>query len=127
MITFSLQSGSNGNSIYVEAGGFGLLFDAGIGGKLAERLLREKDREIRACDAIFISHDHSDHVRHAGAWGRLFGIPLYITPTTLKCSWGIGRVVSLNGEGDHAEVMVEFEDAGRKRLLLAWAPLERVL
>jgi phosphoribosyl 1,2-cyclic phosphodiesterase len=92
VITFSLQSGSNGNSIYVEAGGFGLLFDAGIAGKTAERLLREKDREIRACDAIFISHDHADHVRHAGAWGRLFDIPLYITPTTLKCSWGIGRV-----------------------------------
>ena len=29
MITFSLQSGSNGNSIYVEAGGMRLLFDAG--------------------------------------------------------------------------------------------------
>ncbi len=42
-------------------------------------------------------------------------------------SWGIGRVVSLNGEGNHAEAMVEFEDAGRKRLLLAWAPLERVV
>jgi DNA helicase-2/ATP-dependent DNA helicase PcrA len=42
-------------------------------------------------------------------------------------SWGIGRVVSLAGEGNHAEAMVEFEEAGRKRLLLAWAPLERVL
>ena len=42
-------------------------------------------------------------------------------------SWGVGRVVSLAGEGDHAEAMVEFEDAGRKRLLLAWAPLERVV
>jgi phosphoribosyl 1,2-cyclic phosphodiesterase len=92
VITFSLQSGSDGNSIYVEAGGFGLLFDAGIAGKTAELLLREKDRAIRACDAIFISHDHADHVRHAGAWARLFGIPLYITPTTLVHSWGIGRV-----------------------------------
>jgi DNA helicase-2/ATP-dependent DNA helicase PcrA len=42
-------------------------------------------------------------------------------------SWGIGRVISLAGEGNHAEAMVEFEEAGRKRLLLAWAPLERVL
>ncbi|MBS1195891.1 MAG: helicase / ATP-dependent helicase PcrA, partial [Actinobacteria bacterium] len=42
-------------------------------------------------------------------------------------SWGVGRVVSLAGEGDHAEAMVEFEEAGRKRLLLAWAPLERVV
>jgi hypothetical protein len=32
MLTFSLQSGSNGNCIYVEAGGTRLLFDAGISG-----------------------------------------------------------------------------------------------
>jgi DNA helicase-2/ATP-dependent DNA helicase PcrA len=42
-------------------------------------------------------------------------------------SWGIGRVISMTGEGNHAEAMVEFEEAGRKRLLLAWAPLERVM
>jgi hypothetical protein len=35
-------------------------------------------------------------------------------------------VVSLAGEGDHAEALVEFDEHGRKRLLLAWAPLERL-
>ena len=33
MIAISLQSGSNGNCIYVEAGGVKLLFDAGISGR----------------------------------------------------------------------------------------------
>ena len=42
-------------------------------------------------------------------------------------SWGAGKVVSLTGEGDRAEAVVEFDQYGRKRLLLAWAPLERVL
>lgn len=32
MKAISLQSGSNGNSTYVEASGIRLLFDAGIGG-----------------------------------------------------------------------------------------------
>jgi DNA helicase-2/ATP-dependent DNA helicase PcrA len=41
-------------------------------------------------------------------------------------TWGPGRVVSLTGAGDRVEVMVEFDEHGRKRLLLAWAPLERV-
>ncbi len=41
-------------------------------------------------------------------------------------TWGPGRVVSLTGTGDRAEVVVEFDEHGRKRLLLAWAPLERV-
>ena len=42
-------------------------------------------------------------------------------------SWGEGRVASLTGEGDRAEVVVEFDGAGPKRLLLAWAPLERLV
>ena len=46
MITFSLQSGSNGNSIYVEAGDTRLLFDAGITGALAEKSLAEYGRDI---------------------------------------------------------------------------------
>jgi DNA helicase-2/ATP-dependent DNA helicase PcrA len=40
--------------------------------------------------------------------------------------WGEGIVVSLSGAGDRAEALVHFEGRGQKRLLLAWAPLERV-
>jgi DNA helicase-2/ATP-dependent DNA helicase PcrA len=40
--------------------------------------------------------------------------------------WGEGVVVSLSGSGDRAEASVDFEGQGTKRLLLAWAPLERV-
>ena len=40
--------------------------------------------------------------------------------------WGDGTIVELTGSGDRAEAIVEFDERGRKRLLLAWAPLERV-
>jgi len=66
MRTFSLQSGSNGNAIYVEADGVRLLFDAGISGALAERRMAVHGRDIRDVDALIISHDHIDHVRCAG-------------------------------------------------------------
>ncbi len=79
MLTFSLQSGSNGNSIYVEAGNVRLLFDAGISGRQAEMRLASKGRDIRDCDAVIISHDHSDHTRCAGIFQRKFGLPIYIT------------------------------------------------
>jgi DNA helicase-2/ATP-dependent DNA helicase PcrA len=40
-------------------------------------------------------------------------------------SWGLGTVVSVEGDGERAEARVRFDEAGEKRLLLAWAPLER--
>ncbi len=89
MITFSLQSGSNGNAIYVESNGARLLFDAGISGRLAEHRLAEHGRDIRDLDAVIISHDHGDHVRCAGIYQRKFGLPIYITRATLEAaaSW----------------------------------------
>ncbi len=84
MIAISLQSGSNGNCIYVEADGVKLLFDAGISGIQAERRLAVRGREIRQVDAVIISHDHIDHIRYAGVYQRKYGIPLYVTPKTLS-------------------------------------------
>ncbi len=40
--------------------------------------------------------------------------------------WGNGTVVETSGSGERAEAIVDFDEGGRKRLLLAWAPLERV-
>jgi phosphoribosyl 1,2-cyclic phosphodiesterase len=82
MLTFSLQSGSNGNSIYVEANGVRLLFDAGISGSMAERRMAVHGRDIRDVDALLISHDHRDHVGCAGIFQRKFGLPIYITRST---------------------------------------------
>jgi len=86
MIAISLQSGSNGNCIYVETGGVKLLFDAGITGvQAAERLLAH-GRDIRKVDAVIISHDHGDHIRHAGVFQRKYGLPIYVTPATLAAA-----------------------------------------
>jgi DNA helicase-2/ATP-dependent DNA helicase PcrA len=39
--------------------------------------------------------------------------------------WGLGTVREVVGSGDQAEAEVMFDTQGKKRLLLAWAPLER--
>ena len=82
MLTFSLQSGSNGNSIYVEANGVRLLFDAGISGRQARTRMDAHGRDISAVDALLLTHDHSDHMRCAGIFQRLFGIPIYMSDGT---------------------------------------------
>jgi len=96
MIAISLQSGSNGNCIYVEAGGARLLFDAGISGAQAELRLARRSRDIRKVDAVIISHDHSDHIRCAGVFGRRFRLPIYITGKTLDAATGRGRLGRLD-------------------------------
>ena len=40
--------------------------------------------------------------------------------------WGEGVVLDIEGSGDKTEAVVRFPEVGEKRLLLAWAPLERV-
>ncbi len=97
VLTFSLQSGSNGNSIYVEANGTRLLFDAGISGALAARRMAEHGRDIRSVDAVIISHDHVDHIRCAGVFHRKFGIPLYVTRRTLASTWcSLGKLCDVH-------------------------------
>jgi phosphoribosyl 1,2-cyclic phosphodiesterase len=86
MQVISLQSGSNGNCIYVEAGGVRLLFDAGISGSQAELRLAARGRDISAVDAVLISHDHRDHVRCAGVFQRKFGLPVYATRRTMEAA-----------------------------------------
>lgn len=84
MKAVALQSGSNGNSIYVEAGEVRLLFDAGISGIAAERRLAEHGIDIRTVHGVIISHDHADHVRCGGVYQRKYGIPVHITSLTLE-------------------------------------------
>ena len=100
MRIISLQSGSNGNCIYVEANGVRLLFDAGISGVQAERRLFGHARDIRQVDALLISHDHSDHSRSTGIFQRKFGLPIYVTRRTLAAAGSATRLGCLSDVRD---------------------------
>ncbi len=86
MEVITLQSGSSGNSTYVESHGVRLLFDAGISGRQAEERLAEHGKDIRAVDALIISHDHRDHTCGMGIYHRKFGLPVYVTRRTLQAT-----------------------------------------
>jgi DNA helicase-2/ATP-dependent DNA helicase PcrA len=40
--------------------------------------------------------------------------------------FGEGVILDLSGSGDKTEALVRFREAGEKRLLLSWAPLEKL-
>ncbi len=77
MEVISLQSGSAGNCIFVRSGETRVLFDAGISGSSAESRLAEYGYDIRDCNALVLSHEHSDHISGVGVFHRKFGLPIY--------------------------------------------------
>jgi phosphoribosyl 1,2-cyclic phosphodiesterase len=77
MEVIALQSGSAGNCVFVRSGDTRLLFDAGISGSNAESRLAEYGHEIRNCNALVLSHEHSDHISGVGVFHRRFGLPVY--------------------------------------------------
>jgi metal-dependent hydrolase (beta-lactamase superfamily II) len=83
VIAISLQSGSNGNCIYVETNGVRLLFDAGISGIRAASRLEAYGRDIRRsmpCN----SHDHADHQLCWCVSEKIWAAYLYYSGLCLK-------------------------------------------
>ena len=102
MKAVSLQSGSNGNCIYVETDDVRILFDAGISGIQAERRLEEIGRDIRDVDCVIISHDHWDHARCAAIFSRKYSLDVWMTPKTyskVNSSGAFGRFHELSHFG----------------------------
>ena len=83
MQVISLNSGSNGNCTYVQAGDLQLLIDAGISGRKAETRLAGRGHSIRDVDALLVTHDHRDHAGCMGIFNRKFGLPVHVTDKTL--------------------------------------------
>ena len=131
------QSGSNGNCIYVEAGGGKFLFDAGISGSRARQRLARHGRDVADVDAVLISHDHVDHSHSMGIFHRKFGLPIYVTAKTYQAAsrYPLGEIDGPNhftaGESlrfgkvtvetiatphDGADGVVFVVDDGRRRL-----------
>ena len=84
MIFCSLYSGSSGNSILVGSKNTKILIDAGLSGKKIIEGLQEVGQDPNEIEGIFITHEHSDHIKGAGILSRKFNIPIYANELTWK-------------------------------------------
>ncbi len=82
----SLNSGSNGNCYYIGTHNEAVLIDAGISCKETEKRLKRLDLKMETVKAIFISHEHIDHIKGVEVLSGRYNIPVYITPATLSNS-----------------------------------------
>lgn len=84
MIFSSLFSGSSGNSIFISSDNARVLVDAGMPGKSIEGALKEIGEKPEEVDAIFVTHEHSDHIKGVGVLSRKYDIPVYANEATWK-------------------------------------------
>lgn len=80
----SLNSGSNGNCYYVGNESEAVLIDAGISCREVERRMLRLGLSMQNVKAIFISHEHSDHIRGLTILSKKYQLPVYITPATMQ-------------------------------------------
>lgn len=76
----SLASGSSGNCYYLGTETYGILIDSGIGVRTIKKSLKEYGLALERVKAVFITHDHADHIKSVGTLGEKYGIPVYTTP-----------------------------------------------
>lgn len=80
----SLNSGSNGNCYYIGNDEEAVLVDAGISCRETERRMLRLGLQMEKVKAIFISHEHTDHISGLPVLAKKYQLPVYITAGTLQ-------------------------------------------
>jgi len=82
----SINSGSNGNCYYVGNKNEAVLVDVGISCKEVEKRMARLCLPMTNIKAIFISHEHNDHIKGLAVLSKKYNLPVYITDNTLRNS-----------------------------------------
>lgn len=80
----ALNSGSNGNCFYIGNEKEAVLVDAGISCRETERRMQRLGLSMNKVKALFISHEHSDHIRGVRVLSKKYQLPVYSCPGTLR-------------------------------------------
>ena len=75
----SIGSGSCGNCYYLGVEDYGILIDAGIPSKTIRTALKKEGIAFETICAVFVTHDHADHIKSLGVIASKANIPIYAT------------------------------------------------
>lgn len=77
-----LASGSTGNSTFIETEKGSVLVDVGLSCKKTDETLNQIGRSLQDINAIFITHEHSDHIKGLKVIAKKYDIPIYANAKT---------------------------------------------
>jgi phosphoribosyl 1,2-cyclic phosphodiesterase len=80
----SLNSGSNGNCYYLGNQQDAVLIDAGISCREIESRLKRLGLSIKKVKAVFITHEHLDHIKGVSTLSKKYQLPVYISEATYR-------------------------------------------
>ena len=80
----SLNSGSNGNAYYIGNKNEAVLIDAGISCAEIETRMLRLGLDMGRLKAVFITHEHSDHISGLPRLVRKYQLPVFITEGTYQ-------------------------------------------
>lgn len=90
----SLFSSSSGNATFIGSAKTGLLIDAGVSTKRLREALTSREIDPACLGGIFITHEHSDHIKGMRILASTFRIPVFATAETMDCLEENGHVTS---------------------------------
>lgn len=79
-----LFSGSSGNCVYIKYGDDEVLIDAGVSFKNIREALMKLGTDISNIKAVFVTHEHSDHVKGLEVMSKHKPLPVYINEGSLS-------------------------------------------
>jgi phosphoribosyl 1,2-cyclic phosphodiesterase len=86
-----IASGSSGNATFIRWGNTRILIDAGISYRRIEQGLRQVQCAVADLDAVFLTHEHSDHTAGLPVLLKRSHMPIYTTRDTWQA---IGKKIN---------------------------------
>ena len=93
-----LFSGSSGNSTYIGNESEGILIDAGKNAKQIEIALNKNDIATKNIKAIFVTHEHNDHISGIKVFASRYKIKVFASEGTMGQMEKMGVI---NGKFEH--------------------------
>ena len=132
-----LASGSDGNCTVIRSEDRAIMIDAGLSYKKIKSLMDLNEIDDGEIEALFVTHEHSDHISGAGVISRKLDIPIFCNQRTMNAAGDLGRIdhvpitmmntvhvagmdiLALPTSHDAAEPCAYFVTAGETKVLLA--------